>query len=538
MLNLDAISRNLFGTGSISGRSGTGSMASSDMFSSTSRRSKSNMSRTSTMSLSISSTEEHKRLSRMSSSLSVRSDYDGEGDDTLIAGVPYNPAGNMGQSEVDLNERLNLARKNSKTVGALSPPTAAGRLAAKSVAELRTRVEERVEVVAHGRLGVRSVGDLKEKVEEEGVLEAIALVEEACKCHERWMCNTDYKAVRSGSPTPLSPTAPLRIRNKTPSPTKGLRTSEDVPTAGLGIVPPITHGGASRVSAPKRPESPFNLVYPPISDIMISPRTIVSPPPVRAGSVSSTAPLSPRPHGPRSPGINSGFGMGRPLNPPVPGLGSGHTKLRVMSGNGRKVSPSRATIPLKGDDTATPDSRGAVFTCTTPVNAATPTPRIVSNKRQHSSDQITPRKKSPSKSPAVLRGEEAGDENVGVDASAISQGQMGDPLKVPSFSKRPVMGLKVSQNGSRRSSGVSAGTATPTRSSGPLTTPRTVSGATNTSVVSTTTVESTITEKIHSSKYRAERNMEEHVDSASAIEATRIRVCFCSLKVYQANLGF
>lgn len=133
------------------------------------------------MSLSISSGEDHKRLSRMSSSPSVHSDYEGVGDDTLIAGAPYKAAGHMGQSEVDLNERLDLARKNSKSVAALSPPTASGRLAAKSVAELRSRVEERVEVVAHGRLGVRSVGDLKERVEEEVVIEQLTVIEQSRK---------------------------------------------------------------------------------------------------------------------------------------------------------------------------------------------------------------------------------------------------------------------------------------------------------------------------------------------------------------------
>jgi hypothetical protein len=80
----------------------------------------------------------------------------------------------MGQSEVDLNDRLDLARKNSKTIAAFSPPTAAGRLAAKSVTELRTRVEVSV-------LHARSVGDLKERVEEEGIAEAEQALQVACE---------------------------------------------------------------------------------------------------------------------------------------------------------------------------------------------------------------------------------------------------------------------------------------------------------------------------------------------------------------------
>jgi hypothetical protein len=71
----------------------------------------------------------------------------------------------MGQSEVDLNERLNLARRNSKTMAALSPAKA--RLGAKSVAELRSQVENReMDDVKRGRLGAKSIGDLRRNGED------------------------------------------------------------------------------------------------------------------------------------------------------------------------------------------------------------------------------------------------------------------------------------------------------------------------------------------------------------------------------------
>ena len=64
----------------------------------------------------------------------------------LLVGTPFHAAGGtgMGQSEVDLNERLILARKNSKSMAALSPkPSGARKLGSKSVAELRSQVEQR-----------------------------------------------------------------------------------------------------------------------------------------------------------------------------------------------------------------------------------------------------------------------------------------------------------------------------------------------------------------------------------------------------------
>lgn len=70
-----------------------------------------------------------------------------------------------------------------------------------------------------------------------------------------------------------------------------------------------------------------------------------------------------------------------PITPAkYPGLGSSHTRLRLVSGGGRKVSPGRETVPLRGD--------------------VSPQPRRVSAKRQHSEDYLQqPRKRSDSRSP-------------------------------------------------------------------------------------------------------------------------------------------
>jgi hypothetical protein len=145
MINFDAISRNLFGTGSMSTRgSSSASGGSYDMFGTTStKRTKSSASRTSTIETSRFSIEmrsptelsprNSKRLSRQSSSPSEAS----REMDELVPGSPYKAAGN-GQSEVDLNERLMLARRNSKSVSALQPGKPA-----PTVAELKGMMEER-----------------------------------------------------------------------------------------------------------------------------------------------------------------------------------------------------------------------------------------------------------------------------------------------------------------------------------------------------------------------------------------------------------
>ena len=77
----------------------------------------------------------------------------------------------MGQSELDLNERLNVARKNSKTMAALSP--AKSKLGAKSVSELRRQVEEQEEEVGRrgSRMAAKSIADLRRRDDEGGVEE-------------------------------------------------------------------------------------------------------------------------------------------------------------------------------------------------------------------------------------------------------------------------------------------------------------------------------------------------------------------------------
>lgn len=90
-----------------------------------------------------------------------------------------------------------------------------------------------------------------------------------------------------------------------------------------------------------------------------------------------------------------------PLTPAkYPGLGSSHTRLRLVSGGGRKVSPGRETIPLRDD--------------------LSPQPRRVSAKRQHSEDhlQLQPRKRSDSRSPLT----------------PVDVHQVLDPSPVPSLS--------------------------------------------------------------------------------------------------------
>ena len=141
-----------------------------------------------------------------------------------------------------------------------------------------------------------------------------------------------------------------------------------------------------------------------------------------------TAPLSPRPQGPRYPSA-------KPQATSV-GLGSAHTRLRVVSGSGRRISESRETVPLKGEDES--------------PKLDQPTTQI-SSKRQHSEDQLPSRKRSPTRSPLEPRV---------MDPSQI----VPYPLKVPPLSKR------LSE---RRSSGRK----TPRISSGPLMTTRLASSA-------------------------------------------------------------
>jgi hypothetical protein len=214
----------------------------------------------------------------------------------------------------------------------------------------------------------------------------------------------------------MSPTAPLRVRNKSPSPVKASSSIVDSSRSRQEL---MTVEGNSLPRGSTTADAA----------LVASPRQMGSPPP-QPSNTAVTGPLSPRPQGPRSPVPKALIS--------TPKLGSAHTRLRVLSGGGRRVSAGRETIPLKGDENSSP-------------SRITPTVQIA-YKRQHSEDQLQPRKRSPSRSPLEPRI---------VDPSQI----LPEPLKVPSLSKR---------SGSRRSSGVR----TPRRSSGPLTTPRMVSSET------------------------------------------------------------
>ncbi|KAK6904572.1 hypothetical protein I203_105388 [Kwoniella mangroviensis CBS 8507] len=355
MLNLDAISRNLFGVGSVSGRS--------DVFST--KASRSTGSRSSTMDLSTDNSR--KRLSYRSSSPS-----DGlfKSSNHLIAGAPYEAE--LGQSELDLNARLDMARNNSRSV--VSTPN---------------------------KLGSKSVAEIRQNVEQQTLEEAEAS---------------------------LRATSPLRIR-KTPSPVRALSPTMDAtPRATVSPIPSHILPTLAQSIANDDP-------------IFSSPRQIPSP-------ALPSAPLSPRPIGPRSPVQGSSSNLPSRLPVLVQGttIGSAHTRLRIVSGGGRRISVGREMVPLKGCEES--ESTEAQSTPTT----------LPAAKRQHSADNLTPRKRSPTRSPLHSR-------------------DVSDSSKV-SISNKP---------GSRRSSGRYSAR----RSSGPLTTPRTVSASQNsvTSIATNATVE-------------------------------------------------
>ena len=473
LLNLDTLSRNLFGN-SMSARSHS---TTSDHFGSNStKRSKSGMSRSSTQSsnarrhsTSLGSALGHDsmRLERIPSAQS-------EAEDRPTAPYRHDPA--MGQSEIDLNERLNLARKNSKSVAALSPGPSL-RLGAKSVGELR-----------HQQTKSADLRRRHSNVEQ--AIEAEAALRDAMRAG-----SPSPLSPTSGPQTPLSPTAPLRIR-KTPSPSKGM-TSDDTPKAkGIGIglydsTPTLDAMiAATAMSAPPTLDIPPRHLRSPASHEIMSTLTsghlrspashepIRSPPLDRMSSppprpTSAPIPSSPRPLGPRSPTLRG--------TPVYPGLGSGHTSLRVVSGNGRKITPGRATMPLRDD---LPRGREVSGT---------------SVKRQHSADQLSPRKRSPSRSP--------------LDRSGDVPDKMPDPLPVPMLTPK--------KSSTRK---------TPTRtdsqrSSGPLTPMRRVSSAGSNSVTSQTTSKT--------------EGKADHPHAPAAIDSTRHNVspCTCSTNPRSTRLA-
>lgn len=252
----------------------------------------------------------------------------------------------------------------------------------------------------------------------------------------------------------MSPTAPLRVRNESPSPSQTFPFNRDFWTANDQPKP-----AAVEVLSP-RSISVIDAIVDPV--LATSPQQECESLP-RSTTTPTTVPLSPRPSGPRSPLPKAQI--------ITPGLSSAHTRLRVVSGGGRRVSAGRETVPLKGDENVSPSQN-------------TPPTIHISGKRQHSEDQLQSRKRSLSRSPLEPRLS---------DPSQI----LPDPLKVPSLSKRP---------GSRRSSAQQ----TPRKPSDPLTTPRTVSSG-NVSLVPVVTGTT--------ADYKTE-----HLDVHAAIEATRQRV--------------
>ena len=508
MLNLDTISRNLFGTGTGSVRSQS---SSSENFGSTStRKSRNVLSRSSTKSSRRHSTspsvfmDEGNRLSRIPSASST---HDSEPEEPFIPpGQPYSKArGSIGQSEIDLNERLDLARKNSKSMATLSTstPTPAARMQAKSAGELRQRTDDRSPASRPMSPQTPSKStDFSRRCSTLGEAK-----------DETRPVSPSPQPSGSRPQSPLSATAPLRVRSKSPSPTKSLSTppADITPRANLRFSPyepALTLDAMIAATSPTSGQrlmdlsslSPTGLPTPTKSlnrpashDVIREPPTqnlksptsyepIRSPPlnQMSNGSTNATStpiavPQSPRPGGPREPAAARSL-------PAYPGLGSGHTQLRVVSGRGRKVSPGRNTMPLKGegDENVSPqdEERGRGRN----VSGST-------SKRPHSVDQLSPRKRSPSRSPLQ-------------PPNKVEEGKMPDPASAPASMKR-TPGRQT------------PGKATPIRSSGPLTPSRRVS--------STGSVNGNLTPQNTGSTMN-EEPVKDHPDALVAVEAARQRV--------------
>jgi hypothetical protein len=107
---------------------------------------------------------------------------DGE-DYVAVSDSPYKASApaDLRQSDVDLNERLQLARKNSKSMAALLPGgSGASRLGTRSVAELKGNVEDRER---ESRLGAKSVPDLKRDEKQQQAEDSLRA---ACEWHIWW----------------------------------------------------------------------------------------------------------------------------------------------------------------------------------------------------------------------------------------------------------------------------------------------------------------------------------------------------------------
>ncbi|WVR09186.1 hypothetical protein IAU60_006248 [Kwoniella sp. DSM 27419] len=154
---------------------------------------------------------------------------------------------------------------------------------------------------------------------------------------------------------------------------------------------------ASNAAVERAPESPIPITAPLRLCKTPPPVATLSPPQAQTPLALTIKPLPPAKDEwpiptPQSPPV-----VTRPSGPrlapqsPPPALsssapiGSAHTKLRIVSGGGRRISVGRETVPLKGGDEN---------------ESPTSTPTIhVAAKRQHSSDHLTPRKRSPTRSP-------------------------------------------------------------------------------------------------------------------------------------------
>jgi len=187
------------------------------------------------------------------------------------------------------------------------------------------------------------------------------------------------------------PTAPLRISNRTPSP---IRTDAPLSPRLNGPRSPVGPRGPSLRNG--RSPSPVHTSV--LQPLVIPTRTTATVTSYTNGPLSSSVPITPAKY---------------------PGLGSSHTRLRLVSGGGRKVSPGRETVPLRGD--------------------VSPQPRRVSAKRQHSEDHLqTPRKRSDSRSPL----------------HPVDLGQVMDPSPIPA------LGLSIKRGTSTK---LSNGITTPIR---------------------------------------------------------------------------
>jgi hypothetical protein len=315
----------------------------------------------------------------------------------------------------------------------------------------------------------------------------------------------------------ISTTAPLRIRNKSPSPTRPPNVLPQLPqlptqspftlrrpvsgadASGLGYVsspPPIEHSRPVEGSSTPTPLSPRTTMVGPRSPALSGTRSpLVSG--FTTGPKSPSLGTSSSVLGPRSPGP-------RPLPAPPGGIGSAHTRLRVVSGAGRSVSAGRETIPLKVTDTESrPSTPGA--------DQFTPT---MLTKRQHSEDHLTPRKRSLTRSPL----EPIPNPN--------DMTNLPDPLTIPLSlgrkSKSPLPGLSIGLGSAPRSGyRTPSGNRAPRKTSGQHLTP-TMGTARQVSRASLTgSMNSTGTNGTHGSE---DVEMAYHTDISAAINASVQRV--------------